>query len=105
MRILLDESVPSPLRLLLPEHECISVQQRGWKGSKNGDLLRLAAAEFDLFLTSDQGILYQQNLASVRIAILQISTNDVGRIRTAAAALQSAVAATKPNQFQELVIP
>ncbi len=104
MRILLDESVPAPLRLLLSDHECITVQERGWTGTKNGDLLRLAAAEFDLFITSDQGIFYQQNLASIAIAILQLSTNDIGRIRAATAALESAVKATTPNTFRELKI-
>ena len=75
MRILLDECVPWPLKELLAEYECTNVQGRGWTGIKNGELLRLAAGEFDLFITSDQGIRYQQNLASFGIAILQLSTN------------------------------
>ena len=54
MRILLDECVPWPMRQLLTGHDCISVQKQGWKGIKNGELLALAAKEFDLFITSDR---------------------------------------------------
>jgi hypothetical protein len=41
---------------LLPGHDCTTARQRGWGGIKNGDLLRLAEGEFDLFITSDQNI-------------------------------------------------
>ena len=47
---------------LLAGHECQSAKQRGWGGIKNGDLLRLAEGEYDLFITADQNIRYQQNL-------------------------------------------
>ena len=53
-----------------------TAQQRGWGGIKNGDLLRPAEGEFELFITSDQNIRYQQNLAGRQIAILELSTND-----------------------------
>ena len=58
MKILLDESVPWPLNNLLPAQDCVSVQQRGWTGVKNGELLKRAAVEFDLLSlrTKDFGI-------------------------------------------------
>lgn len=105
MKILLDECVPLPLRDLLVGHECFSVQQRGWTGIKNGDLLRRAEVGFDLFITSDQGIRYQQNLTEFRIAVLQFSTNDLRRIRAAAAAIRAAVSSVHLQEFQELIIP
>jgi hypothetical protein len=105
MKILLDECVPWPLHDLLAEHDCVNVQRRGWTGIRNGDLLRLAAEEFDLFITSDQGIRYQQNLVRSGIAVLQLSTNDLRRIRTAAAAICAAVAGMRGQEFQELAIP
>jgi hypothetical protein len=89
---------------MLAGHECTNVQRRGWTGIKNGDLLRLAAGEFDLFITSDQGIGYQQNLVVLSIAILQLSTNDLRRIRAAAATISSAIAATRTGEFQKLTI-
>ena len=75
MRILLDECVPWPMRHLLSGHNCTNVQKRGWKGTKNGILLTLAASEFDLFITSDQNIRYQQNVTGSTIAVLELSSN------------------------------
>ena len=87
MRILLDECVPWPMQKLLSDRECSTAQRRGWGAVKNGDLLQLAEPEFDLFITSDQGIRYQQNLSGRQIAILELSTNDLRRILADAAAL------------------
>jgi hypothetical protein len=105
MRILLDECVPWPMHELLGGHDCTNVQRRGWTGIKNGELLRLAVAEFDLFITSDQGIRYQQNLQPASIAILELSTNDLRRIRAAAVAIGTAIAAVRKGEFQDLKIP
>ena len=99
MKILLDECVPWPL------HKFLTVQQSGWGGIKNGDLMRLAEKEFDLFITSDQNIRYQQNLAGRQIAILELSTNDYRRIQSAAALIQSIVATMQPREFRRLEIP
>jgi len=80
MRILLDECVPWPMHKLLAGHECTTAQKRDWGGIKNGDLLRLAEREFDLFITTDQNLRYQQNLAGRAISILELSTSDLRRI-------------------------
>jgi hypothetical protein len=90
------------MRHLLSGHDCASVQIRGWKGTKNGALLGLAAGEFDLFITSDQ---YQQNLIGSTIAVLELSTNDLRRIRSAAALVQSEVNAVKPGVYRRISIP
>ena len=105
MRILLDECLPVPMRDSLAGHECVSVSARGWKGIKNGELLRLAEGQFDLFLTSDQSIRYQQNLAGRRIPILELSTNDLRRILAAASLVQSAIETIKAGEFRQLEIP
>jgi len=105
MKILLDECVPWPMHKLLAGHECTTAQKRGWGGVKNGDLLRLAESEFGLFITGDQNIRYQQNLAGRRIPILELSTNDLRRIQAAGATIQAAVAAAKLGDFQKLEIP
>jgi len=69
VRVLLDESLPRRLIRLLPDHDCITVQDQGWSGMKNSELLRAAtAAGFQVFLTADQGIAYQQNLESADMA-------------------------------------
>ena len=105
MKILLDECVPWPMRKILPGHECQTPQRAGWGGLKNGDLLREAEAAFDLFITSDQNIRYQQNLAGRRIAILELSANDLRRILAAAALIQSSVATIQAGEFRQLEIP
>ena len=105
MKILLDECVPWPMRKFLASHECSTAQQRGWGGIKNGDLLRRAEGEFDLFVTSDQNIRYQQNLAGRKIAILELSTNDLRRILAAVALILSAIETMQPREFRRLEIP
>jgi hypothetical protein len=105
MRILLDECVPWPVQKLLVGHECVTVQQRGWGGIKNGELLRLGESEFDLFITTDQNIRYQQNLAGRRLPILELSTNDIRRLRAAGSLIQSSVASMKPGEYRKLNVP
>jgi predicted nuclease of predicted toxin-antitoxin system len=72
MRILLDESVPWRLGSLLPGHTFTSVQRHGWASIKNGKLLALAAKEFDVLLTADKGMEYQQNQEVLPVAILVV---------------------------------
>jgi hypothetical protein len=105
MKILLDECVPWPMHKLLPGHDCMTAQQRGWGGIKNGELLSKAEKEFDLFITSDQNIRYQQNLAGRKIPILELSTNKLRRLVAAAALLRSAVDSVKPEEFRRLEVP
>ena len=93
------------MRHLFAAHECTSVQKRGWKGIKNGALMQLAADEFDLFITSDQNIRYQQNLLGSTIAVLELSTNDLRRIRAAAAMIQSEIAAIESGAYRRMMVP
>ena len=73
MRVLLDENVDRRLRPLFdPGHEVVTVAEQGWSGEKNGDLLRLAAAEFDAFVTMDRNLPHQQNLSDVDLAVVVI---------------------------------
>lgn len=70
MRILLDEDLPRRLGALLVGHESATVQKSGWSGIKNGRLLALAGTKFDVFLTMDGGLEFQQNLSTLPVAIL-----------------------------------
>jgi Domain of unknown function (DUF5615) len=104
MKILLDECVPWPMHRLLHSHECTSVQAQGWSGIRNSDLLQRAEAEFDLFITSDQNIRYQQKSGRL-IAILELSTNDLRRIQAASALIEDAVGKMQPSGFRRLAVP
>jgi hypothetical protein len=77
MRIILDESVPQKLRLLIGgRHTVVTTWFQGWSGLKNGALLKAAEeAGFDLFLTADQELSYQQNLTGRKVAVLVLSTH------------------------------
>ncbi len=81
MKVLLDECVPRKLRRELPEHEVFTVTERGWSGIKNGKLLALADAEFDVFFTVDQNLKYQQNLKSFNIRIILLVARN-NRLKT-----------------------
>ena len=71
MRILLDEQLPRQLVPHLQGHDALTVQQQGWRGLKNGELLKQAAAGgFEVFLTSDQNIEFQQNLKKTEMFVL-----------------------------------
>jgi predicted nuclease of predicted toxin-antitoxin system len=74
MRLLLDESIPSRLRRSLTEHSVRTVVEAGWSGVKNGKLLALAAAEFDAFVTVDKNQPFQQNLATLPIALVVLDS-------------------------------
>jgi predicted nuclease of predicted toxin-antitoxin system len=70
MKVLLDECLPRRLKHELSGHAVSTVPEMGWAGTKNGALLRLAEATFDVFVTADQNVAYQQNLRSVVLGIV-----------------------------------
>jgi predicted nuclease of predicted toxin-antitoxin system len=70
MRVLLDESLPRRLRAELIGHQVLTVVECGWSGVKNGRLLGLAAARFEVFVTADQNLQYQQNLANLPLSVV-----------------------------------
>ena len=74
MRVLLDEQLPRQLAPLLVGHEVRTVPQVGWAGLTNGELLRRAeAAGFDLFITADQNLEFQQNLPQSGLGVVVVS--------------------------------
>ena len=70
MRILLDECLDWRLCRTLTGHHCSSVNEMGWSGLTNGVLLELAQNEFDVFITADSNLTFQQNLAKFNLAVI-----------------------------------
>ena len=107
MRILLDHNVPAPLVYSLrPNHVVETALDRGWEEYTNGDLIEAAeAAGFELRITTDRGIRYQQNLSKRKIALLLLSTNDWTRIRRVKHLIAEAVDAMGVSVFQEFAVP
>ena len=100
MRLLLDESLPRDLKRELGAHEVVTVPEQGWAGKGNGELLSLADKQFDVFVTADQGIEYQQNLAGFGIAVVTLAaqTNRLEDLRPLVPELLSALGDLKRGQ-------
>ena len=101
MKIILDESTPQKLRLLIDSrHTVVTTWFQGWSGLQNGALLAAAEdAGFDLFITADQELSYQQNLTGRRIAMLVLSTNNWTVIKEQVAEITAAIDAATPGSF------
>jgi predicted nuclease of predicted toxin-antitoxin system len=99
MRLLLDECVPKRLGRLLAPHEVQTVQQAGWSGLKNGELLAKAADSFDVFVTVDQGIRHQQNLTEVEICVVALvaASNDIRDLEPLVPKMLEALTRAKPG--------
>ena len=105
MRVLLDQGVPAPLRHALAGHDVSTAAEMGWSELDNGSLLVAAERSFDAFVTTDQNLGYQQNLANRRLAILVLPTTSWPRLRAHAPRIAAAVGALRPGAFVELALP
>jgi predicted nuclease of predicted toxin-antitoxin system len=100
MKILLDESTPQKLRLLIGAQHTVMTAFQGWSELKNGELLEAAeAAGFELFITADQDLSYQQNLTGRRIAVLVLSTNNWNMVRERVGIINAAIEPAIPGTF------
>lgn len=99
MRVLLDECVPRALRRDLAGHEVRTVGEAGWPGVDNGELLQLAAQEFDVLLTVDRNLEYQQNFSGLKLAVVVIEapSNDVSVLRPLMPAVREAISKAQPG--------
>jgi predicted nuclease of predicted toxin-antitoxin system len=70
VRVLLDECLPKRLKRELVEHDTRTVPEMGWASKRNGELLALAAGRFEVFLTADRNLSFQQDVAVFDIAVV-----------------------------------
>lgn len=101
MRVLLDESLPRDLGKDLTGHEVRTVRQAGWAGLANGDLLRRAAGQFDVLVTGDRNLEYQQNRANlpIPVVILVAVSNRIESLQPLAPELLQVLAGIGPGQI------
>lgn len=102
MRVLLDENLPRALtRLFEPHVEASTIGQIGWRGIKNGSLLKEAETEFDVLLTMDKGIPHQQNLSQVKIGIvlLEASSNRYEDLTPLMSQVNQALRTIRPGEI------
>jgi hypothetical protein len=70
VRVLLDECLPRKLKRELDGYAVFTVPEMNWTGKKNGELMKVAQGQFDVFITADQNLQYQQNLAYAEVAVI-----------------------------------
>ena len=106
MRILFDQGTPVPLREHLNPHQVETAFERGWSSLTNGELLARAEQEgFEIFVTTDKNLVYQQNVGGLNVAIIVLASTSWPRIQKAVAAITLAIGSAVPGSFQEVEIP
>jgi hypothetical protein len=104
MRVLFDQGTPVPLRGFLIGHEVATAFEVGWSEISNGDLLEKADNQFDVLVTTDKQLQYQQNLAGRRIAIFVLPYASWIKLRTHAEKIAAAVTAMEPGSYVEFLL-
>jgi hypothetical protein len=106
VRILFDQGTPVPLRRALKPHVTETAFERGWATLTNGELLVAAErAGFDVLVTTDLRLKYQQNLASRRMAIVVLTTPSWPRIRRHLAEVSARILGAIEGAYDEVVVP
>jgi len=103
VKVLFDNNVPAPLRRHLPRHAVSTARQMGWQELENGDLLTAAeTAGFEVFLTGDKNLSYQQNLKDRAIALVVLGTTRWGWLRENTGSVTAAMDRAAPGSFEQL---
>ena len=102
MRILFDQGTPAPLRKSLAHHDVATAYEMGWSLLTNGNLLKEAEASFDVFVTTDQSLQYQQNLTGRRVAILTLWTTSWPKLQRHLPEIVAAIGKLNAGDFVEL---
>jgi predicted nuclease of predicted toxin-antitoxin system len=100
LKILIDQNVSARLARLLRGHVATHASSLGWAELTNGDLLTAAEADgFEIFLTADKNIRYQQNLAGRRIALVVLGTNQLDTLFANVDQIRQTVDAVRPGDY------
>lgn len=106
MRVLFDQGTPVPLRKFLQSHQVETAFERGWASLKNGELLNEAERYgFEIFITTDQNLRFQQKLVGRKLAVIILSSTSWPRIQKIGDAIAQAVNTALPGSVQELIVP
>lgn len=103
MKVLLDENLPHLLRNNLGDHDVFTVRYKGWAGLKNGELLKMAEDDgFEVFITGDQTLSYEQNLGGRRVAMVVLSSIDWHILKENLPPILASLDSATPGSFQEV---
>jgi hypothetical protein len=100
MRVLLDECLPRGLKKHLRNHEVKTVPEAGWAGKKNGELLRVAAGDIDVFIMIDSNLVYQQKVGVLPfgVVVLAARSNRLGDLLPLVSDILAALSSVGPGQ-------
>jgi hypothetical protein len=105
MRVLFDQGTPAPLRKHLNSHTVVTAYELGWGNLENGALLQHAENHgYDVLVTTDQNLKYQQNLVERKIAVLVLSSTSWPRIQKSLPAIIEALSAIRENGYVEVAV-
>jgi len=102
MKVLLDECLPKKLKRDFIGYEVSTVPEMGWAGIKNGALLGLAAPTFDVFVTIDNNLQYQQNLQTIQIVIIVLNAKD-NKLETLRPLIPRVLSALETSQAGQII--
>ena len=106
MRVVFDQGTPVPLRDQLSGHQISTAYELGWAGLSNGELLQHAESHgFEVLVTTDQNLKYQQNLSDRTIAIVVLSATSWPRIQKVLPDIVEAIGSIEPNGYIEVAVP
>lgn len=106
MRIIFDQGTPVPLAKHLSAHQISTAYELGWGKLKNGELLQQAESNgFDVLVTTDQNLRYQQNLAARKIGIIVLTTTSWPRIQRHISEVVNTVNSAVPCSYVEVIVP
>ena len=102
MRIILDENLPRPLSRIFPGHAVTTVQEEGLSGTPNGALIARLEGVFEVFVTADKNLRYQQNLSGRSLAILELPSNRLPVLRGLFPRITAAIESIAPGEYVQL---
>ena len=105
MKILLDECTPRLVKRRLPHLFILTAQEMGWVGIKNGKLISMAEGRFDVLVSTDQNLPYQQNLSGKKLMVIILPSNRVPIVSQLIPEIEQALKTIRPGTFVEIPLP
>lgn len=105
MRVLLDECAPRVIKRRLRQLNILTVQEVGWRGYKNGQLLRAVGGQFDVLVTTDKNIRHQQDVSKLAFGVIVLPTNRLAVILKIMDDIAKAIERVRPGEIIEIPLP
>ena len=105
MRIVFDQGTPVPLAIFLDGHEIQTAHELGWSNLENGELINEAESQFDVLVTTDKNLRYQQNLSDRKLAVFVLPTTRWPDLLPHGAVIATAISSLQPNDYIEWELP